>query len=432
MGQYNESMEAIAFQINANLPKAITNIFQKILDIKAARPETDQLLEELGAVTKQATGLLVLPRLLDGPGHKAFNMFVLDPNFNAFSPINEKASTLIAKFDLQNLVKIDILKGTIDRKNGRVTGFYGTIPFGSGVSVAMLDGSFTAGELASMYGHEVGHAWVICEFLGQTLITNMILAELVGRMDVQTSEARKFALGRCALQLADNDQKIPENVTSSEITALVLEGQVKRMQKAYNTRWYDQRLAEAMSDQFSARWGMGKDLVVALGKLERAKGWDAEGGYDNMWVGVLGNLLNFVGLPFGVSLAAGGSAAVLQVIKRLAISFSVSFFLGGTIYGLKPDTYPPMRIRIQGIRNEIVHLLKDRDLPKDVRERALEDLKVIDAEAGNVHPFSNVMMQLSAYVLDVVSGKHHVIGANQMKENLANNRFFEFSATHQR
>lgn len=432
MGQFNASMEAIAFQISADLPKAITNIFQKILDIKAARPETDKLLEELGAITKQATGLYVLPRLMDGPHHKAFNMFVLDPNFNAFSPINEKASALIAKYDLQNVTKIDILKGTIDRKNGRVTGFYGTIPFGCGISMVMFDGTFTAGELASIYGHEVGHPWVICEFLGQTLLTNVILAELVGRMDVQTSEARKFALARCALQLADADQKIPENVTSSEITALVLEGQVKRMQKAYNTRWYDQRLAEAMADQFAARWGMGKDLVVALGKLERAKGFSAEGGYDNMWLGILGNLLNFVLLPYGVTMAAGGQAAILQVIRRLAVSFSVSFFLGGTTYGLKADTYPPMRARIQAIRNEIVHLLKDRDLPKDVRERALEDLKVIDAEAGNVHPFANVMSQLAAYALDVVSGKHHVIGANQMKENLANNRFFEFSATHQR
>lgn len=433
MGQFQESMEAIAFQMNANLPKAIAAIFQKVIDIKGARPESDQLFEEIAPIVMATTGLFVTPVMLEGKAAKAFSMFVLDPNFNAYSPINSAASAMMDKYDLDMLTNVEILNGKIDRKNGRVSGFYSKIPFRCGVSSSMFDGDFTAGELAAIFTHELGHPWSICEFLGQTLLTNVILAELVGRMDTQESESRKFALARVALKLSENDQKIPSDVSSSEITALVLEGQVKRMQRAYNTRWYDQRLAEAMADQFAARWMVGKDLVVALGKLERAKGWiDAEPGYDNIWVGVMSNLLTVVMLPYGFALQKGAAALTIHVMRRLAFGFAASFFISGTFYGLKKDTYPPMRVRVQQIRNEIVSLLKNRDLPKDMRERALEDLRIIDEESATVHPFVNVMNQLTTYTLDLISGKGHVLGANQMKENLANNRFFEFSASHVR
>lgn len=430
MGQFQASMEAIAFQTNANLPKAIAAVFQKIIDIKGARPEADQLLEQIPAIVGSTTGLFVTPVLVEGKAAKAFSMWVLDPNFNAYSPINTAATALMDKYELDKLETIEILNGKIDRKNGRVSGFYSKIPFRSGVSVSMFNGDFTAGELAAIFTHELGHPWSICEFLGQTLLTNVILAELVGRMDSQESESRKFALGRAALKLAENDQKIPSDVSSSEITALVLEGQVKRMQRAYNTRWYDQRLAESMADQFAARWMVGKDLVIALGKLERAKGFvDAEDGYNNIWAGVLGNLLTVVMLPYGFALKKGVAELTLHVMRRLAFGFAASFFISGTFYGLKQDNYPPMAVRIRQIRNEIVNLLKDRDLPKDLRERALEDLKIIDEESANVHPFVNVMNQLATYTLDLISGKGHALGANQMKENLANNRFFEFSAS---
>lgn len=433
MGQLKESMEAIAFQLNANLPKAIAEVFQKIIDIKGARPASDHLLEQLIPIVKDTTGLFVTPVMLEGKGMDAFNMFILDPNFNAFSPINEKASAMIEKYDLQNIEKIEILKGSIDRKNARVNGFYGTIPFRSGIAIRMFDGRYTARELAAVYTHELGHPYTICEFLGQSLLTNVILAELVGRMDMQTSEARKFMLGRAAIKLAGNDQKIPSDVSSSEITALVLEGQVKRMQKASGTRYYDQRLGEAVSDQFAARWMVGADLVSALSKLERDKGmFGAEGGYNNAWVGVASNLLTLVSIPFGFALTKGITAVTLHVIKRLATSFTFSLFISGTTYGLEKDTYPPMAVRIRAIRNEIVTLLKDKDLPKDLRERALADLEIIDKEAADVHPFVNVISQVTKYTLDLVSGKQHALGANQMKENLANNRFFEFSANHAR
>lgn len=433
MGQFQASMEAIAFQMNANLPKAIAAVFQKIIDIKAARPETDKLLEQIVPIVQSTTGLFVTPVMLESKSAKAFSMFVIDPNFNAYSPINKEASAAMDKYDLNKLDTIDILNGRIDRKNGRVSGFYSKIPFRCGISYHMFDGGYDAAELAAIFTHELGHPWCICEFLGQSLLTNVILAELVGRMDMQESSSRKFALARCALKLADNDQKIPDDVSSSEITALVLEGQVKRMQKAYQTRWYDERLAEAMADQFAARWMVGKDLVRALSKLERDKGWlDAEPGYDNMWVGVLSNLLSVVMLPYGFALKKGIAELTLHVMRRLAFGFAASFFISGSFYGLKKDSYPPMRQRIQGIRNEIVHLLKDRDLPKEMREQALADLKIIDEEASNIHPFVNVVNQLTTYTLDLISGKGHALGANQMKENLANNRFFEFSASHVR
>jgi len=433
MGQFSASMEAVSFQMNADLPKAIAAVFQKVIDLKVARPESDHLFEEIAGIVKATTGLFVTPVLLEGKVAKPIHMFVLDPNFNAYSPINERASALMDKYDLNNLDTIEILNGKIDRKNGRVSGFYSTIPFRSGIADHLFNGDYTAGELAAIFVHELGHPWTICEFMGQSLLTNVILAELVGRMDMQESSSRKFALARCALKLAENDQKIPSDVSSSEITALVLEGQVKRMQKAYNTRWYDQRLAEAMADQFAARWMVGKDLVIALGKLERSKGFmDAEPGYDNMWVGVMSNLLTLVMLPYGFALKKGLAELTIHVMRRLAFGFTASFFISGSFYGLKKDVYPPMRQRVQAIRNEIVHLLKNRDLPKDMRERALEDLRIIDEEIDNLHPFVNVMSQLSAYTLDLISGKGHAIGANQMKENLANNRFFEFSASHKR
>lgn len=429
MRNLQESMEAMAFQRDLNYPTELKRLFNQLIDDRT-RDDMEDTLKDIVELTFEVTGIWMEASVMTGQT-SYFTPYVVDvefPDFNAFSPINRKALKRIENYDLENLDISEFFNGTIDRKTGKVSGFFNQIKGHFRISDSFLQGAFEGDEIAGLYQHEVGHIWSYFELLGQTFSTNMILAEIVGRMDSQATIEKKYALGVAALKLAGSDVKPPLDVDSTTITALVLQGQVQRMQKSAGTRWYDVRLFETLADQYAARWMMGASLSKALAKIERGKGIFGQQGFEPRWFGLSVNFMNLVTLPFS-SVSKGVSVVILKSVKSLATTYGATLAFNLFFFAIGDKTYNTVQQRIAAQRRELVGLLRDRTLPKALVETALADLKLIDEEQSKIHNVSDVISTLSDYTINFFTGVRDGVEREIEKEELANNRLYELSAS---
>lgn len=418
-------LESIAYQTHSIYPKLISDKFESILGSKDL-VHIDRVLNEISEITLKAKGLNIQFTLSNGSFINPYEITATVPNLDAFSPINLDASKRLSKLDLNNFKVEDLLTGHVDLKNGRVSGFFSSIKFKIMFPIKIVeDAALTAQELTAIYLHEEGHAFVTCEFLGNTLQTNTIMAALLGQVDEHTSQKRIYEIGVVASKIS-GEPELGHDVTVDDIAVMVLKGQPKRMMARTNSRWYDARLTEALADQYAARHMSGASLVTALGKMNKKLGIFAPSGYEPMWLGGLSNFMNLLFFPFRYSVL--GSIALLKAIwKTYCITISISV-ISQTLSLFSSTTYDEPKMRLEAIRRESVGLLRDKNLPDDVRRSVLEDLKIIDKEIGSIHPYSDIISKIMRYTFKVATGKQMSDEYNHGLETLANNKLYELSS----
>lgn len=426
----NVSLEAIEHQYNHPYPKQVEALFQLCIDAKGKVTLIDHYLHDIAALTLKTVGIILSPELCKATflqGGYAVSMVTDD--ITAISPLNQRAVAAMQKGDFTTFKVDQILTGTIDLKNAKVSGFFSTLKNKFLVSPSIFDGSLTAAELTALYGHELGHAFTIYEYLGQSLVTNAILAEVMKlTTQVDLPIKRRFELGKAAVDLSGYKGKVPDDVDTAAITAMILKGQDVRMAAAVGSRWYDKRLAEALADQFAARWGMGANLVTAMGKLYKARGILGPAGYTPKWLGIGCNILNIALLPF-TSVTRGVAAVVVDTVYNVAKSMMISGTLASINFIIGEGKYDDPRNRYLAIRRESVSALKDRDLPDDVRRQILADIAMIDGEINNIHGYDDVMGYLAKYLIGLFTGRGDELKENALSEDLVNNRLYELAAT---
>lgn len=422
------SNESIPFHTSSDFPGKLTQLFAEAIECKGRINQLDAVLARIADLTAKTTGITMRPKFTEGNfADGNYRVMCEAPNHAAFSPLNPGAMKKLEGLTLDKNNIETVINGTIDYKNCRVSGAFTQIPFSFYSTVEMYDGYLTAEELTAIYLHELGHAWVALVYMGQTLLTNAILAEVVGQLTHEKSEQRTYLLAKAAIAYSGGDDKVPDNIDQEVITAIVLKNQPMRMQQRIGSRWYDSRMAEVLSDQFATRWGVGASLVKALGKMERKRNIIfSTSGYDPIWLGITANLVNIAMFPW-LSVSKGILHLGLAVVKSQALLFSLSMGIN-TLTDLLGGGHPSPQTRIANIRREIVGLLKRQDLPKEVRQRALADLAVIDDENLKVHNYGDIVAKFNNWFYNLVSGKLYDLGRQSGREELANNRLYELSA----
>jgi hypothetical protein len=429
MMSLQESMEAIAFQRDLKFPTLLTGYFEELIATEQVH-EMVPTLQKIADLTYDVTGVMSTFIVTQAPPGKTapYRASIKMPDFNAFSPLNRGAIKRLEAMDFANVTLIDLIDGKLDRKTGKMSGWFSTI----GVEITFCDrfmhGAFSGAEICALYLHELGHFWTMCEFMGETVSTSVVLAEIVGRMDTQETVDKRFEFVQAAMKITGANPNVPKDINTAEVFALLVKAQGTRMQNRAGSRWYDIRLAEVISDQYVSRWMMGSALATALGKLERGKGLFAEAGYDPVWIGVTTNFLNVVAFPFS-SIGKGVSIVVFEAVKNLMWSFGVSLGLNTLIFGISEKGYNTTLQRVAQQRRELVGLLRDKSLSDAEVKRALTDIDTIDKELDKVHNLSDIWGTITRYAIDVFSGVRNENHREIEKEELANNRLYELAAS---
>ncbi|MNQ37740.1 hypothetical protein D3C85_512940 [compost metagenome] len=427
------SEEAISLQVNSIYPRQVAEIFSACMANKDDYSIVMQHLEKLAKLTMDAIGIKVTFGYLEAEFIAGkYLCSIRPPQVSSFNPLMPKMLAKVAALDYTNFVPDELLSGKVDMQKCRVSGFYSQINFVIRFTPQMFDGLLDAKELTAVYVHELGHAWTILEFMGQTVITNTILAESVGKLGPDAPAERIFEVGRAAIMMAQGD--MPDQVNDMmDIVVCVQQGQERRIQNRMSSKYVGSRLSERVADQFASRFLLGASLVTAFSKIERNRNpLMAASGYDPKWVGITSNLMSIVTFPFkGVT--AGAFKLTLDILKGYSFAIagpllkaSVTDYMNDR-FGMA-DRETPLE-RTASIRRELVGFLKNGKLNDDVRKQVLADIATIDNELNNVHKYGDVISKAFVGAYNLVMGRTHAVGQATVHESLANNRLYEAAAS---
>jgi len=386
MNNHNPALESIQFQ-KTDLFVGITNC---IKDIRKMKPDVpgkiyygSSQVNQLAAVIKKYTGILFdfedsaygvgvyVPRL-DQTIFDDSVMLEMQQLANTYFDINYDLKRILAVLDK------DVLDGTVDLKNAKVTGVFSNIKCKMFLPRSHLyRGKFSDEELAATILHEIGHVFISFEYLTRCSTTNQSLAIMLRMMDKSVNfEDRRiiFSKVKDKLKINDSSYKLIEKEKDPKIvTTVVIDDAIKRSKSELGASVYDMTSCEYLADQFATRHGAGKYIVTFLDKLGPLN--DKMGVVDyfsTIYVKVI--MLSIVVLPvFGVTVAS--VVGLFSFITFLYTSIGLS-----SINSQKEvfSDYDNDYMRFSRIKHQMIQRLKDTSISIDEKKMLLNHIQEID------------------------------------------------------
>lgn len=357
------SMEAISFQIKELLFKELKIVFDELLKSKSLSQE-ELKKSGLAQIVKKHTGVFIVPTLLEkDSGYSACVEF---PQIDINHPLIAEAYRHM-KGNVDGIAAIKAakgaIKGTVDYKESKVTGtfqdFECSMYFSKGL---FTSGKFSAGEIAAIMLHEIGHIFTYFSFLSLNIKVNHVLFAASQSMLNTASQEDRFIIMREVESSLDVKLTDKENLSKANkgevIQTVILNSVIEKTRSELGSNIYDMRAWEALCDQFAARHGAGRDLATALDKVYRSYG---HASYRNLF-----------------------TFTMLEVIKATLFTMMILTGTGIALCVLIVLTNPMERIydepgeRIKRVRLQLVEALKDKNISASRQKQLLDDIKVID------------------------------------------------------
>lgn len=313
--------------------------------------------------------------------------------------------------------------GTVNLEKSELTGFLAKIP----VKIIMdidhfVADNFTPGEFSAVLMHEIGHYFTYCELLTRTIMTNQVLAGVERVMRDGDAKQYEIALKKAG-EVLDVDKAVIQdlsNATDKSVVLTVLATEAARDARTTNGySIYDQTTWEMMSDQFATRHGAGRDLATALDKIY------ARYGVTFIRSGVVHAIVQALKIAFNLFLIIGGGVATVmgQAGGLLMILVGVANIASDVDFGVS-GTYDKPQYRAARIKQQLVEWSKDPHLSKDMAEKVIEDIRVIDEMIKNYSTneawFSIIMRKLIA----PIGRRYDNVKFQQQLEAMAANNLF--------
>ena len=379
--QKHAALESIQFQ-KSDLFNEITLCIKSMRNLKTVNKQgiyEGVEINELASVISKRTGLS-FTFVDNGYGFTAYTPIL---NQHIFDTANVGRIVGAQVIDHHYTVRkamealnTNILQGTVNLKEAKVTGFFSDIKCFMSIPRFMLnDKSYLDEELAALALHEIGHSFTSFEYLSRTVSTNQALGLMQRAMDKTTSyEDRKIIFAHAVqaekIKLDTDAQKLLlGDITPETMTLIVINQQIEACKSELGASVYDVVSCEYLADQFAARHGAGRYLVSVLDKFAQRGGLPVSTGYVNagMMSMMAVSLLAIGGLSV-VGLVAGVLSALLIASSQ---SYNSSKFETGFIYD---NDYT----RMNRIKHQMVERVKDPACPPDEKKFILSYIDEVE------------------------------------------------------
>ena len=356
-------MESIAFQSGLFF-KELAMVCQEIKEHLDDKPDKNRLKEQfkqLAGIIKSHTGLNPVFEIAE------FGPAVAVPDLLKNHSLSEMASRdyFSGGESLSAITtKGGPLKGTVNLKESKVTGFFSEVPFTIYMPtwIFVKNTNFTAAEIASTLLHEVGHVFVYMEYLNRGVTTNVILSALSRKWANADDKEREVILisAAQALKLTSGGLDCAELSKTNKfdiVEAVIVTSVLEQSRSELGGSEYDLVNFEYLSDEFATRHGAGRDIVTALDKLHKF------GSYE----------MAYRSLPKYLMMEV---AKVVLLLHPATCIFALLGIWGDNsdndnVYDLAPD-------RFRRVRNQLIERVKLKNIPKEHQEQLLQDIAVID------------------------------------------------------
>ena len=288
-----------------------------------------------------------------------FNAYVLPPDLNPNNGlINNHYRSVFSGKDLKKFTgqgkvytgEVDIASATLAMNNI-------DIPIKITISKALIgfkeyeeidEYFFDDVEIAAIIMHEVGHHYVMLEYLGLAFGMNHILDQMDKELKSVKSKKMEYKIIKMvkdSLSIPDLDEDSIVDVKDSKIRrSLIISETAKSFNSTTNSAMYDSVTYEAMADQFASRLGLGAALSTGLIKLHKA------GGAPEVQ-----HIAVYVILRSFMLLGEIYLGAIFAPVIAIAL-----------LFGAKPGPiYDELKDRLERIRREEITKLDKLNLSKD-------------------------------------------------------------------
>lgn len=370
------SLEAIQYQGKSGLFAELKLVYQELMDepnkSKDAYEKCNLAVEN---IIKRYTGLTVDFKIDPSAGY--YNAWAMFPLLDINNPLlvfwRDAIGFEKLRITLPQVKKVsDTLRGELDLEKGRVSGVFAKLVSKIRISPDFFrDTKFTAGEIAAVTTHEIGHCFTYFEKLLSTVSINMAIAtaaaELQKTQDPKIRMELVFETAKVLNAKLDDPESLAKEKSSDVFQAVMLKATIdSHLHSAGGASTYDLRSCEFLADQFAVRQGAARDLATGLDKMMRTFGATprSTSAYVSIEVSrfvlTLFGMLAFFGLFWTMILGA--------VVTLMSL----------TIGDFEAKIYDDPNERMSRMKHDLIQTLKDTRLDPALRQQILADLEIID------------------------------------------------------
>lgn len=416
----NFGTEAIEFQ-SPEFANKMTALMEKILEERSGKTaDNSKAAKDLNKLVKDTTGLNV-NIVFDTDYPPCTIPFHLNPD--AVLGHSSLKEFYIEDFE-KTAQRLQKVKGssTIDLQKAKVTGIFSepSVPIFMGY-MSMMGMKLTAREVVAILAHEIGHCFTAMELAFRTARTNQILSAISKAHASGDKGKYQYVLKisedvmNLKTGVLDEALETKDGITALTITMGEIEKQNHKDSIMGNTT-YDVSSFEALSDNFAARLGLGKELATGLEKIYRAYGAMEYNLKARIIITIFDyftlNTILFLPLIMtgGIFSAFFGITFILQIYSRL----------DGRDHN---NVYDKLTTRYKRVKEQIITYIKDVKLPPKDAQRAIESIEHIDkmmAEVSEYKGFIPIIFNLidpasrASLKAKDVQGKLEMLAANDL------------------
>lgn len=313
------------------------------------------------------------------------------------------------------------IAGTVNLKDSSVSGAFSDLPLVITISDNMaIAEEFPPEQVAAIFLHELGHVFTSFEYLAQTARRSVIIANATEEFFSTKDKSKRLAIINDVSSKLDKEldgvrelvDLDDEDGAKRKFQCIIEYAYLKESRNESGNDLYGKRSAEQLADQFAARHGASKELVLALDKLKRAHGDRALRSSTTHIFTESGKLLALILAP------------ITPAIYWPASVFFLGFLLVAAVDETIPEDYDRSKERLVKLRAELNALAKDRDMTDEQRKILTEDAETVDRVIEAYVDRKGIFEIMQRALSSKRRKELKVVEVQQELEKLANNELY--------
>lgn len=282
---------------------------------------------------------------------------------------------------LEKVLRADGVK--VDLKNAKISGLPEDLRMFLTLDIVSVINTFklTPREFAAVILHETGHAFDDIAYSYRTITNTTILLDTIQDMVGRKNKSLKEGLLISYKKIFDKEPTELKDKNTMSVCLSFVDTFFKES-VGFNEAPHGATDSEQLADVFSARFGLGSELVTALDKVTKAN--DAAY-YNSSWMVLDIIFYAYITILLTILITTLSPMllfAICYIIAMVIGNFIVSVFTKGGM--TTPKTYDDLKRRMERVRNDMIRQTRMIDLDQDAIKAFIAQLDTVDKIIKNV------------------------------------------------
>jgi hypothetical protein len=317
-------------------------------------------------------------------------------------------------------------KGTIDLTRAKVGGVFSTVVFPVYFDLVAIfkHKILLVPELVAILLHELGHIFTYLEYSDRLEATNQVMAELAHVVkDNKDPKQREYLIKEIGENLKLSPEQTEAILTSTTRQVLgyrLFEATVGAIRSQMPNAIYNQTSSEQLADNFAARFGYGREAIVALEKI-------MESYKPGLFLWILYSIYRIWSFGRTILMIMAAPYLMLPVIVTIyVVAMLLNLVFAGTAN--RDWTYDDLKIRYKRIRDQTVELINQLDLPPDELKKLIGDLQAMDDIIKKTERVKGIYDKIKDFLFAKHRNAANEMAIQELLEELVHNDLFVKSA----